>query len=369
MAPEAFPDAAALLDRSFRFPPEREPAYSGTRLSPDRFMPFAARLPQLADDRPPLDPGMATFRDRIAAETPHEAIHWPFDRQRSAWDAVCRAFHAPHPAGLAVTDLAIEGTGGPLKVRLYRPQGDAPKPGLLYFHGGGWVLGSLETHDDMCAEIAAGADIVVAALDYRLAPEHPFPAQLEDSHALLAWVLAEGAAHGIDTARLIAGGDSAGGQMTAALAGELRDRGEAVLRGQILIYPVVGTDAETASYRRNGAESALAREEMLHYLDAFLGPRPSPAWRDKRAVPLLETEFSGLPPAFITAAAHDVLQDEAFLYADRLEAAGVPVVLRHEPALDHSYMRARHHSTAAAAAFNAIVAAARSLGHDGRLPI
>ncbi|MDQ0395914.1 alpha/beta hydrolase [Labrys monachus] len=329
---------------------------------------LAARLAHLAEARPPLDPGMAAFRARLAAETPHEAIHWPLDRQRSAWDAVCRSYHAPHPPGLAVTDLAIAGPGGPLKLRLYRPEGGAPKPGLLYFHGGGWVLGSLETHDDMCAEIAAGADVAVVALDYRLAPEHPFPAQLEDSHALLAWVLAEGAGHGIDTARLVAGGDSAGGQMTAALAGDLRDRGEDVLRGQILIYPVLGAETDTASYRRNATDSALAREEMVHYLDAFLGPPTSPAWRDKRAVPLLENDFDGLPPAFITAAAHDVLQDEAFFYAARLEEAGVPVSLRHEPALDHSYMRARHHSTAAAAGFAAIVAAARSLGHHGRLP-
>jgi acetyl esterase len=107
---------------------------------------------------------------------------------------------------------------------------------------------------------------------------------------------------------------------------------------------------------------------MIHYLDAFLGPASSPARRDRLAVPLLETIFAGLPPAFITAAAHDTLQDEAFIYAEKLEAARVPVKLRYEPALDHSYMRARHHSEAARQGFAAVVAAARSLGHDGKLP-
>jgi acetyl esterase len=327
-----------------------------------------ARLRKLADDRPPLDAGMADFRRRLAAETPHEAVYWPLERQRSAWDAVCKTWQALRPPGLDVADLAIEGPGGSLKLRLYRPRDGAPRPGMLYFHGGGWVLGSLETHDDMCAEIAAGADLVVVALDYRLAPEHPFPAQFEDSRATLDWVLARGAKYGIDTARLIAGGDSAGGQMTAALATYLRDRNPGTLRGQILIYPVLGTNTDTASYRRNATESALNRDEMIHYLDAFLGPASSPARRDRLAVPLLETIFAGLPPAFITAAAHDTLQDEAFIYAEKLEAAGVPVKLRYEPALDHSYMRARHHSEAARQGFAAVVAAARSLGHDGKLP-
>jgi acetyl esterase len=329
---------------------------------------FAARLRVLAKARLPLDPGMAMFCARLAAETPPEAVTWPLERQRSAWEDVCRAFRAPHPQGLTITNLSIDGPGGPLPLRIYSPSGEALKPGLLYSHGGGWVLGSLETHDDMCAEIAAGADIVVVALDYRLAPEARFPAQFDDSRAAFAWLMAHGPLHGIDTSRLIAGGDSAGGQMTAALALDIRDRGLPDLRGQILIYPVVGGETDTQSYINNALTSALTLEEMDYYIEAFLGPRGSPAWHDKYALPLRETNFAGLPPAFITAAAHDTLQDEAFLYAEKLEEAGVPVLLRHEPALDHSYMRARHHSEPAAAGFAAIVRAARSLGHDGVLP-
>ncbi|WP_413990609.1 alpha/beta hydrolase [Labrys okinawensis] len=327
-----------------------------------------ARLDRLAASRPPLDPGMAEFRMKLAAATPPEAVHWPLERQRAAWDTVCKAWQAPHPPGLSIYDDTFASRHGPLKLRIYRPEGADHRPGLLYFHGGGWVLGSLETHDDMCAELATGADVVVAALDYRLAPEHPFPAQYEDVLAFLDWVMAEGPTHGIDTARVIAGGDSAGGQMTASLAIALRDSGPSALRGQILIYPVLDADGETQSYRRNATSSALSRQEMLYYLDAFLGSAGSPARQDKLALPLLETDYAGLPPAFITAAAHDTLQDEAFIFAERLEAAGVPVMLRYEPELDHSYMRARHHSAPAFEGFKAIIEAAKTLAYHGILP-
>ena len=316
--------------------------------------------------RPTLDPGMLAFNRELTAATPPEAVDWPIDRQRAAWDEVCRAFRAPRPPGIRVADVAVEGPGGPLGLRIYRPPGDGTRPGLLYFHGGGWILGSLETHDDMCAEIAMGADVVVVAVDYRLAPEHPHPAQVEDNLAAHAWLLASGEAHGVDPARLLAAGDSAGGQMTAALAIHLRDHALPQLLGQVLIYPVLGSDTGTRSYRLNAAALSLSRDEMIHYLDAFLGPPGSPAWSDKHALPLLETDYSRLPPAFVTAAGHDPLHDDAVLFADRLAAAGVPVVLRREPALGHSYMRARRVSPPAAAGFAAIVAAIRRFANATR---
>ena len=322
----------------------------------------------LAETLPPLDPGMRAFGEKITAATPPEAVDWPLERQRQAWDEVCRSFRAPHPPGLAVSDVAIPGPDGALTLRLYRPPGEGLKPGLLYFHGGGWILGSIETHDDMCAEMAAGADVVVVALDYRLAPENPHPAQFDDCRAALDWVLAEGAAHGIDTSRLIAGGDSAGGQMTAGLSLALRDEGRSDLKGQVLIYPVLGRDMTTPSYRVNATAPSLSREEMAHYLEAFLGKRGSPAWTDKHAMPLLETDYKNLPPAFVTAAGHDPLHDEAMIYAARLAQAGVPVSVRREPALGHSYMRARQVSEPAGAGFAAIVAAIRVLAHEGRVP-
>ena len=322
----------------------------------------------LAETLPPLDPGMRAFGEKITAATPPEAVHWPLERQRQAWDEVCRSFRAPHPPGLTVSDVAIPGPNGPLTLRLYRPPGAGIKPGLLYFHGGGWILGSIETHDDMCAEMAAGADVVVIALDYRLAPEDPHPAQYDDSRAALAWVLAQGEVHGIDISRLIAGGDSAGGQMTAGLALALRDEGRDDLKGQVLIYPVLGCDMATPSYRANAEAPSLSKAEMAHYLEAFLGRPGSPAWRDKIAVPLLEEDYKALPPAFVTAAGHDPLHDEAMIYAARLAQAGVAVAVRREPSLGHSYMRARRVSEPAGTGFAAIVAAIRSLAHEGRVP-
>jgi acetyl esterase len=320
-------------------------------------------MPETLPDLLPLDPGMRIFNAEIMAATPPEAIHWPLDRQRAAWEDVCRSFQAPRPSGITVETIAIGGPAGPLKLRLYRPAGATVKPGVLYFHGGGWVLGSLETHDDICAEIAGGADVMVVAVDYRLAPEHPHPAQFEDNLAAYGWVMREGRSGGMETSRLVAAGDSAGGQMTVALALHLRDRGLPQLAGQVLIYPVLGADVETASYRRNANAQSLTRDEMRHYLEAFLGPPGSPAWCDKYAVPLLETDYSELPPAFITAAGHDPLHDDALTYAERLEAAGVNAELRREPALGHSYMRARRVSRPAGEGFNAIVAAIRGFAH------
>jgi acetyl esterase len=316
-------------------------------------------MPQAQAPVAPLDPGMLAFNQRITAATPPEAVHWPLARQRAAWDEVCRSFSSPRPAGIRVDDVTIPGPGGPLKLRLYRPAGEGARPGVLYFHGGGWILGSLETHDDMCAEMAAGADVVVIAVDYRLAPEHPHPAQFEDNLAARDWVLAEGHAFGVDTARLVAAGDSAGGQMTAALAIHLRDRGLPQLVGQVLIYPVLGADVDTPSYRQNEKALSLSKEEMVHYLDAFLGPAGSAARADKFALPLLETDYSRLPPAFVTAAGHDPLHDDAVAYAERLSEAGVAVALRREPSLGHSYMRARRVSRPAGDAFEAIVSAIR----------
>ncbi|MGH7186172.1 MAG: alpha/beta hydrolase, partial [Pseudomonadota bacterium] len=142
----------------------------------------------------PVDPGMLTFYEELSRHSPPESAQWPLDRQRRAWDDVCRKFRAPRPNRLMVEDLAANG----VHVRVFRPPGNQPKPGVIYFHGGGWVLGSCETHDDVCAEIADRADVVVVLVDYRLAPENPHPAQLEDSHNVLDWMRSAGRAVGID---------------------------------------------------------------------------------------------------------------------------------------------------------------------------
>jgi acetyl esterase len=307
---------------------------------------------------------MLKFYAELSRHSPPESAQWPLDRQRQAWDEVCRMFRAPRPQQLIVEDL----NAGGVHVRVFRPPGNAPKPGVIYFHGGGWVVGSCETHDDVCAEIAHRADVVVVVVDYRLAPEHPHPAQLQDSHNVLDWMRTAGRAMGIDPTHIIGAGDSAGGQMTVGLALSLRERGLPQLRGQVLIYPVLGADTETDSYTRNANAPCLTRDEMNFYLESFLGPRGGTNWSDPCAVPNLATDVTGLPPAFITVAEHDPLCDDGVIFHEKLRRAGIGARLRREPALAHSYMRARHVSKPAMKGFDAIVEAIHSLAHEGMLP-
>jgi acetyl esterase/lipase len=317
-------------------------------------------------DRPQLDEGMLRFYEKLTAASPPEAVNWPLDEQRKSWNEVCKSFASPLPPGLRTVDLAVSREDQEVRIRLYQPAGERLRPGVLYMHGGGWVLGSIETHDDMCAEMAKNADVVIASVNYRLAPEHPHPAQLEDNLAVIDWMRRQGGAHGIDARSIVAAGDSAGGQMSASLTQYLRDKGLPQLKGQVLIYPVLGFDLDTTSYRRNANAPCLTRDEMIYYWDSVLGTT-SGNRRDKYIIPLLETDYSALPPAFITAAGYDPLYDEAIIYGEKLKAAGVPVKVRREPMLAHSYMRARHVSGVCKAGFDAICSAVRSLAHEGRL--
>ena len=166
----------------------------------------------------------------------------------------------------------------------------------------------------------------------------------------------------------MAAGDSAGGQMSAGLAMALGERGLPPLRGLVLIYPVLGADTETASYLRNAMAPCLTRHEMIYYIESFLGPRGGRNWSDPKALPNLATDLSGLPPTSITVAAHDPLCDDGIIFHGKLEKAGIPVAIRVEPALAHSYMRARHVSAPAMAGFTAIADAIRHLAHEGALP-
>lgn len=306
-----------------------------------------------------IDPGMLAFYKALEAKTPPGAENWPLARQRSEWDALCREFRAERPNSIDATDLVANG----VPVRVFKPKHINTAPGVIYSHGGGWVLGSCETHDDICAEMAAGAECVVVLMDYRLAPEHPHPAQLEDTLKVWRWMLSDGKAHGINRTRIIAAGDSAGGQMSVALALTLREMGLPQLGAMVLMYPVLGADMNTPSYQRNADAPCLTRGEMAFYLKSFLGPEDHPNWRDEKAVPNLCTDLTGLPPAYITVAAHDPLHDDGVIFFNKLKQAGVPAEIRNEPLLAHSYMRARNHSQPAREGFDAIVSALRKLAH------
>jgi len=226
----------------------------------------------------------------------------------------------------AVRDLAADGPWGPIPLRLYRPAGVAastPLAALVYFHGGGWVIGDLETHDVLCRQLTAESGVSVVSIDYRLAPEHKFPAAADDAWAATRWVVAHAAEVGLDPNRLAVGGDSAGGNLAAVVALLARDQGAPSIALQVLLYPVTDVAAETPSYRDFAEGYLLTREGMRWFIAHYLNAKDEAA--DWRASPIRARSLAGLPPALIVTAGFDPLRDEGEAYAARLREAGVRV--------------------------------------------
>jgi acetyl esterase/lipase len=267
---------------------------------------------------------------------------------------LCRAFAAPRPPGITVSDERVAAEGRDIPIRIYRPEGQGTGAGLLYLHGGGYIMGDLDSHDSIVAELAARARVTVVSVDYRLAPEHPFPAAFEDCAAAFDFVARETARLGIDPARLGVGGDSAGGNLSAALSLRARDLGGPAIAAQIHIYPDLGLRHDPGSGPMDGDSPLLLDEECRFYDDAYLGP--SATTGDPYAAPLLNRDYAGLPPALILAAGHDKLCAEAEVYAARLRAAGGRSELLLAPGLVHGWLRARHDCAEASQAFAALCA-------------
>ncbi len=233
-----------------------------------------------------------------------------------------RSFSQPEPRPMAeVRDLAAPGPHGAIALRLYRPPGiTSPAPTLVYFHGGGWVIGDLDTHDVLCRELAADAGCVVVAVDYRMGPEHRFPAAPDDCLAATRWLQAQAGPLGLDAARFAVGGDSAGGNLAAVVCLAWRDAGEAVpLKFQLLIYPATDMRAGAASHTSNGQGYVLTSDTIAYFQSHYLDANQQTDWR---ASPLLHTNLAGLPPALVLTAGFDPLRDEGRQYADALSAAG-----------------------------------------------
>lgn len=305
-----------------------------------------------------LDPGIQRFIERANAAYEDDAKDVTLAQQRASYIAFARLFNRPHPAGMQVVDRTVPGAGGDIPIRVYVPAGaPRPAPCVLFFHGGGWVLGNLESHDTVAAGIAEETGAIVVAVDYRLAPEHPFPAPFEDCYAALVHLAARAGEFGIDAARIALAGDSAGGNLAAAVALAARDRNGPRLAGQALIYPALGTDFELPSHREQSDAPLLSSAGVRWYWSAYLGDERAAA--DPYAAPLLARNLSGLPPTFITTAYHDPLRDDGLVYADRLAAAGVRVERRCATGLVHGWLRARFMSEEAAAEFAALCRALR----------
>jgi len=234
--------------------------------------------------------------------------------------------------------VEVPGPGGPLAARLYvplgLPAGEAP-PLLVYFHGGGWVIGDLETHDGTCRFLAAAAGVAVLSIDYRLAPEHPFPAPVEDAWAAFAWAAANAESLGADPTRIAVGGDSAGGNLSAVVSLLAREGGGVKPAMQLLIYPVTDS-AETPRSRHTYAEGFfLTRADMELFEQAYLPPGTDAD--DPRISIFKAPDLRNLPPAYVTTAGFDPLRDEGEAFALRMREAGVEVALRRHPGLVHSF--------------------------------
>jgi acetyl esterase len=236
-----------------------------------------------------------------------------------------------------VMDHAVEGPDGHVPVRLYMPEAPGGRPPLLvYLHGGGWIMGSRASYDPTCRALAVASGVAVLSVEYRLAPEDPFPAAVDDASAALTWAAAEGHALGADPSRLAIGGDSAGANLAAVAARRARDAGGPELAFQLLIYPVVDAAHGSGTYEEFADGPGLTRETMRFCWDAYLdGADP----HDPDASPLQAGDLAGLPPALVVAAEIDPLRDEGEAYARALEAAGVPVELRRVPGAVHGFWR------------------------------
>jgi acetyl esterase len=278
-----------------------------------------------------LDAGKAMGLKPVEQQTPEEAR-----TERAAFMA--RFVPMAEYAGVRAADRSIAVGGREIGLRVYTPEevGSARLPVMVYFHGGGWVVGTLETHDPYCRALCAEARMVVVSVDYRLAPEHKFPAGVEDCTAATEWVLARAEELGGDVTRVFVGGDSAGGTMAAVVALLLRDKGVAGLKGQMLLYPVAGYyDPPTASYVENAEGYGLTRKGMIWFWDHYLNDRAEA--KDFRVVPLMASSLAGLPRAFVVTAEYDVLRDEGQAYARRLVEDGVEVTHVFVEGMNHGF--------------------------------
>lgn len=249
------------------------------------------------------------------------------------------ALLGPLPEVGNVQDRTIEGPDGPLRLRVYMPKtGAGPHPVLLYMHGGGWVIGDLDTHDRECRTLCNDTPCVVVALDYRLAPEHPYPAAVHDTWAALQWVARNASELGGDPKRLAVGGDSAGGNLAAIAALRARDAGGPALRAQLLVYPsVAGALLIYPSHSENATAPFLPLDSMRYFRGHYLGDVE--ATQDPEVAPIHAASHSNLPPALIITAEFDPLRDEGRAYAEKLKEAGVDVRLIEYAGMPHMFFQ------------------------------
>ena len=284
----------------------------------------------------PLDPQAQRVADAMAAlnlkpvesSTPGEA--------RESIRARTAAL-GPVPDVAAVADHRVRVAGGEITVRAYSPGGPGPHPALVYYHGGGWVIGDLYTHDGLCRSLTNAARCAVLSVDYRLAPESKYPVAAEDSYAALLWTVNNAARLGIDPRRVAVGGDSAGGNLATVVGLMARERGGPEVVHQVLIYPVTDHDLNTPSYVENATGYVLTREAMRWFWNHYLASKAQGL--EPYASPLRAPSLAGLPSALVITAECDPLRDEGEAYAVRLREAGVAVAVTRYDGMFHGFVR------------------------------
>jgi acetyl esterase len=257
----------------------------------------------------------------------------------------------------AVADRVLPGPAAELPVRVYTPEGEPPFPIVVFFHGGGWVVGTLDTYDPLCRALAAATPAVVVSVGYRLAPEHRWPAAAEDAYAATLWASRNAADLGGAQHRLAVAGDSAGGNLAAVVALAARDRGGPAIAFQLLVYPALDAAGDTASWREYAEGFYLTAAGMRWYWDHYLGLADGTA---PDASPLRAAFAGGLPPALVVGAEHDILRDEGEAYAARLRGAGVDATATRAAGMVHGFLRWRAVTPAADTALQEAAAALRS---------
>lgn len=282
-----------------------------------------------------LHPQVAAIRDRLRRDRVPHLSTLSIEQARAADRAAAAAGTGEAEPVAQIREIEIPGPAGQIPARVYRPDGAGPLPVLVYFYGGGWSLGTLDTCDGVCRMIANAAGCVTVATGYRLAPEHKFPAAVEDCHAGARWVAEHAAELGADATRLAVGGDSSGGNLAAAVALRARDLGGPAIAHQLLVYPNTDHQAGTPSMRDFADEYFFNPASVRWYWGMYLAAPEDGA--NPLASPLRADDLSGLPPATVITAGYDPLRDEAELYASKLQAAGVPAEIIRYGAMMHGF--------------------------------
>lgn len=305
-----------------------------------------------------LDPEYWAYIDTVNARHFPAVADMPVEQERAFYDEMAAAFHVGRPAGVESEDGAIPLADRTVPFRRYRLDGRLPQAAILYFHGGGFVFGGLDSHDDICAELCAETGFALVSIDYRLAPEHIHPAAFDDAVAAFDWLAAA------TKLPIVLCGESAGGNLAAAVAHATRKRPRSAL-GQVLIYPSLGGDLLEGSYVEHAEAPLLSTADLAFYRQVRTGHMARPD--DATLEPLWDSDFAGLPPTVIVTAECDPLASDGETYRDRILAAGGRAAWLNEGRLTHSFLRARKRAPRAGEAMADIVAAVLALG-QGRWP-